>query len=202
TLAPSPEPSATLAPSPEPSATLAPSPEPSATLAPFFAAPTSSLPAVASPSELTYEVMFQYIGAEYDIDWRLLASMAYKESSLNPSAIGRDGEIGLMQILPSTWDEFAPKAGVSDPFDPVSNVQVGATYLAYVRDQLIWRGYPEEYWALVAYNWGPNNLGRLLKDEGNWGGIPILRQNYAYDIIDQIASPTANWWHLLKEPVY
>ena len=233
TTTPSPEPSATSAPpSPEPSATSAPpSPEPSATLAPpspepiptsappepsatspppspeppalQLATPTTVLPVVASASELTYEAMFQYIGRQYEIDWRLLASMAYKESSLNRLAVGKDGDMGLMQILPSTWEEFAPQVGVSDPFDPVSNVQVGAAYLAYLRDKLIARGYPEEYWALVAYNWGPNNVARLLQEDGNWGGIPMMRQDYAYQIIEQITTPSADWWNVkLKELVY
>ena len=129
--------------------------------------------------------------------------MAYKESSLNRLAVGKDGDMGLMQILPSTWEEFAPQVGVSDPFDPVSNVQVGAAYLAYLRDKLIARGYPEEYWALVAYNWGPNNVARLLQEDGNWGGIPMMRQDYAYQIIEQITTPSADWWNVkLKELVY
>ena len=173
---------------------IPPSPSEVPTAPPATLLPSSNAPPhVLSISDLTYEAMFQHIGAQYDIDWRLLASIAYSESSLNAGAVGKDGEQGLMQILPSTWDEFAPKVGVSDPFDPVSNVQVGAAYLAYVRDQLIRKGYAEEYWALVAYNWGPNNLARLLQQDGNWGGIPIMRQDYAYNIIERITASNYEW---------
>ncbi len=164
---------------------------------------SDELPNVPSISDLTYQAMFQHVGAQYNMNWRLLASIAYSESSLNPTAVGKDGEQGLMQILPSTWDEFAPRVGVSDPFDPVSNVQVGTAYLAYLRERLIKKGYPEEYWALVAYNWGPNNLARLLQADGNWGGIPIIRQDYAYKIIEQITESNNEWLeNKLQERVY
>lgn len=191
---------------PSATATLAPpSPSEVPTAPPATLQPSSeaALPHVPTISDLTYQAMFQHIGAQYDIDWRLLASIAYRESSLNAEAVGKDGEQGLMQILPSTWDEFAPRVGVSDPFDPVSNVQVGTAYLAYLRERLIKRGYPEEYWALVAYNWGPNNLARLLQEGGNWGGIPMMRQDYAYQIIEQISESNNEWLQKkLQQPVY
>jgi len=204
TVAPSPSEVPTVAPSPSEVPTVAPSPSEVPTIPPATLLPSSeALPNVPSISELTYQVMFQHIGAQYDLDWRLLASVAYRESSLNASAVGKDGEQGLMQILPSTWDEFAPRVGVSDPFDPVSNVQVGTAYLAYLRDQLVRKGYPEEYWALVAYNWGPNNLARLLQEDGNWGGIPMIRQDYAYQIIEQITESNNEWLQKkLQERVY
>lgn len=157
---------------------------------------------VLSEEEWTYERMFQYVGTEYDIDWRILASLAYRESRLDPLAVGKDGERGLMQILPSTWDEFAPQVGVTDPFDAYSSTRVGAAYLAYVRRALVTQGYTEAYWMLVAYNWGPNNMNKLIQQQGNWGDVPVIRQNYVYDILDEIASPTSYLWtHALKQPV-
>ena len=144
--------------------------------------------------------MFRQIGAQYAIDWRLLASVAYQESSLNPEAVGRDGEMGLMQILPTTWDEFAPEVGVSEPFDPYSNVQVGAAYLNYVRGYLVSQGYSEEYWTLVAYNWGPQNMRELMQQAGNWGDVPPSRQNYAYQIIETVNNYNNPWFESnLKE---
>lgn len=36
------------------------------------------------------------------VDYRLILAMADKESGMNPRAVGRNGEVGLLQLLPST----------------------------------------------------------------------------------------------------
>ncbi len=36
------------------------------------------------------------------VDYRLILAMADKESGMNPRAVGRSGEVGLLQLLPST----------------------------------------------------------------------------------------------------
>lgn len=177
-------------PSPTESATTIPTTIPT-TMPPesdsrLFASMPTSLIIEPEITGLTYEEMFKEIGAQYAIDWRLLASVAYQESTLNPQAVGNDGEMGLMQILGTTWDEFAPEVGVSEPFDPYSNVQVGAAYLNYLRGYLVSQDYSEEYWTLVAYNWGPQNMRNLMQKGGNWGDVPPSRQNYAYQIIETV----------------
>ena len=75
--------------------------------------------------EITYEEMFREIAPQYGLDWQMLARQAYRESGFNPQAVGQDNDAGLMQIIPSTWDEWAPQVGASDPLDPYSNVQIG-----------------------------------------------------------------------------
>ncbi len=137
-------------------------------------------------NQITYKVMFQDIAAQYELDWRLLARQAYRESRLDPLAIGQSQDMGIMQIIPSTWDEWAPKVGVTDPFDPYSNVQVGAAYLAFLRDYFRERGYPEQQWMIIAYNWGPNNLRQTLENGGTWGDIPELQRRYALEILDAV----------------
>jgi soluble lytic murein transglycosylase-like protein len=142
----------------------------------------------------TYERMFQEVGAQFGVDWRLLASIAQRESSLRPDAIGGSGEQGMMQLMPGTWNEFAPHVGEHDPFNPYASTRVAAYYLVYLRDYLYSQGYTESYWLLVAYNWGPNNLRRHLADGGDWGSIPTLRQNYAYTIVNRINDDTDPLW--------
>ncbi|MFQ5614616.1 MAG: transglycosylase SLT domain-containing protein [Anaerolineae bacterium] len=142
-----------------------------------------TLPALPSKSQMTYQEMFQEIAAQYGLDWRLLARQAYLESRLDPQAVGASGELGLMQILPSTWAEWAPKAGVSDPADPYSNVWVGAAYLAFLRGYFTGLGYPEDYWMLVAYNWGPRHLRELVHNNGGRARVPARRDRYATGIL-------------------
>jgi len=129
-----------------------------------------------------YEEIFRSIAAEYNLDWHLLVEQAYRESRFDPLAVGKANDLGLMQVLPATWDEWAPKVGVYDPFDPASNVRVAAAYLDWIRAQLVKQGRPEPYWMLVAYNWGIGNVLKLLKAGGSWGQVPPERGAYAVDI--------------------
>lgn len=133
--------------------------------------------------DMSYEEMFQEIAPQYGLDWRLLAAQAYQESRLDHLAIGRDSDMGLMQIIPTTWDEWAPQVGASDPFDPYSNVLVAAAYLAYLRDYCRARGYSDERWMLAAYNWGPDNVRRVFDSSGNWEQVPERTRRYALTIL-------------------
>jgi pSer/pThr/pTyr-binding forkhead associated (FHA) protein len=146
------------------------------------ATPTPNIPPAATPA-LTYEEIFQKVALQYGLDWRMLAELAYRESRMNPFAVGRDNDMGLMQIVPSTWNEWAPKVGVSDPFDPYSNVLVAGAYLAYLRSYCQARGYQETQWMLVGYNWGPDNLGKLFESEGDWEQVPEKQRYYALNIV-------------------
>ena len=79
----------------------------------------------------------------------LALQVAQQESSLNPSAIGGKGELGLFQLMPSE----AAALGVTDPLDPIENTQGGVAYLAQLYAQ-----FGNWATALAAYNWGPSNV--------------------------------------------
>jgi soluble lytic murein transglycosylase-like protein len=75
---------------------------------------------------------FRAASAETGIPMDMLIAQARQESSFNPNARGRAGEIGLMQIMPSTAQ--SPGFGVAgvDPAtlnDPAANIMFGARYL-------------------------------------------------------------------------
>lgn len=150
---------------------------------------SSELPA---SQQSGYEHLFKQVAPHYDLDWRLLEAMAYRESRLNHQAVGAANDLGLMQVLPSTWNEWAPKLNVSDPFDPHSNILVGAAYLAYVRDFCHSRGYREPQWMLIAYNWGPAQLDFFLKNGGTWADIPLMQRQYALTILDMAAQRSSS----------
>jgi hypothetical protein len=90
---------------------------------------------------------------EFSLEWQLLASLAWAESSFNPKAESYAGAMGLCQIMPITWDEWAPKIGASAPFHAGDNARVGAAYLAWCIKQA--NGVP---YGLLAYNWGIGNF--------------------------------------------
>lgn len=61
-------------------------------------------------------------------DWRLLASLVYKESRFDTSAISYAGAVGLLQLMPVTLTRF----GVKDPNNPVESLRGGVNYLRYL----------------------------------------------------------------------
>lgn len=132
---------------------------------------------------VTYADLFRAVGDETGLDWRLLAAVAYRESRLDPVALGRDGDMGLMQILPSTWDEFAPGAAASDPFNPVENARVAAVYLHWLQAYLLGLGNNDLRWVIVAYNWGPERVRSHLSRGLGWDDVPALQRAYVADIL-------------------
>lgn len=102
-----------------------------------------------------------------DIDFRILLAIADKESQFNPGAIGKSGEIGLMQLMPSTaelvvkrlgLDYTPPQMGKNGTYvslgslaDPKFNVRVGTAYLRWQINR-----YGFNATALRAYNRNPD----------------------------------------------
>jgi soluble lytic murein transglycosylase-like protein len=127
--------------------------------------------------------MFQQVGQRYDLNWRMLAAQAYLESSFDPLALGSHGDLGLMQIRPSTWREWAPTVTAADPFDSYSNVLVAAVYLDYLRTTLSKQGHLEREWMLVAYNWGPDKVLQHLENGGRWEDLAPERRRYAEEVL-------------------
>jgi hypothetical protein len=144
----------------------------------------SPQPAAEDKKSVTYEEIFKEIASQYNLDWRLLEAVAFHESRMNNLAVGRASDMGLMQVIPSTWNEWAPKLNVYDPFDPYSNILVGAAYLAHVRDFCLSRGRSEPHWMLIGYNWGPYRLGQFFDSGGTWDQIPLEQREYALDVLE------------------
>lgn len=133
--------------------------------------------------QVAYEEIFRESAQRYKLDWRLLARLAYRESRMRPMAVGRANEVGLMQVLPSTWSEWAPRLNVTDPFDPRSNVLVASAYLAYLRDYCSSKGYAGDYWMLAAYNRGPDKMRRFFDSGGDWAQLPPETRQYIMEVL-------------------
>lgn len=104
---------------------------------------------------------------KYNIDQELIRAMIQVESGWQTDAVSNKGAQGLMQLMPKT----AAMLGVSDPFDPVQNIEGGVRYISDLTDK--YRGDIEK--ALAAYNAGPARV-----DSGN---IPEVSKRYVRNIM-------------------
>jgi soluble lytic murein transglycosylase-like protein len=92
------------------------------------------------------------------------------ESSEKPRARSRKGAIGLMQIMPTTWDELRARHGLgTDPYDPRDNILAGAAYIRELSNRYGAPGF------LAAYNAGPRRYERHLAT-----GRPLPVETQAY----------------------
>jgi soluble lytic murein transglycosylase-like protein len=78
-----------------------------------------------------YDSAIADAATRYGVDPSLLRSIMGVESGGNPDARGASGEIGLMQVMPSTAQMVDPTVTPSDLWDPVTNIDIGAQYLAH-----------------------------------------------------------------------
>lgn len=114
--------------------------------------------------------------AIYRVDPDLVWSIIYEETYFSPWKVGRDGEIGLMQVMPATAREWATETGMkelerqmaSDPQsilrDPERNIQIGCWYLEKIYEQF--QDEPEaETRMIAAYNAGPSRAVEWSKPD-------------------------------------
>lgn len=71
-----------------------------------------------------YDNIFRAAGEKYEIDWRLLAGIAYIESNFNHAIVSTRGPLGLMQLMPQTAKIYGYTN--EEALDPEINVDVAA----------------------------------------------------------------------------
>ena len=92
------------------------------------------------------------------------------ESNGEVRAVSAKGAMGLMQIMPGTWNELRRQLELgSDPFDVRDNVMAGAFYLRQLLDRFGRPGF------LAAYNAGPGRYAQHLSE-----GRPLPPETRAY----------------------
>jgi soluble lytic murein transglycosylase len=91
--------------------------------------------------------------------------VARSESLFMPDVSSSAGAVGLMQLMPGTGRQTAPRAGVTyrgqqTLLDPADNVALGTTYLA----KMLERFGNHRILATAAYNAGPGRVDRWLPE--------------------------------------
>lgn len=125
-----------------------------------------------------------------ELDPIFVLAVIQTESNFNTDARGNAGEIGLMQILPTTAEWISKKykipwKGAASLYDPVTNIKIGVTYFAHLRGEFDSRAY--HY--LPAYNMGPKNMRRVSRTIGSISADgKIIKRDYAMRVMKNYTS--------------
>ncbi|WP_375642096.1 lytic transglycosylase domain-containing protein [Bartonella sp. CM100XJJH] len=77
-----------------------------------------------------YEFLIQKLANKYNVPVNLAHAVVKVESNYKAGIKGAAGEIGLMQIKPSTARGLGFNGSVQDLYDPATNLEYGMRYLA------------------------------------------------------------------------
>ena len=75
--------------------------------------------------------LFKKYGAEYKVDYLLMAAQGYQESTLDQNVKSPVGAIGVMQVMPPTGKEL--NVGNISEIEP--NIHAGVKYMRFMMDQ-------------------------------------------------------------------
>ena len=122
----------------------------------------SQLKGHPNPEPLAQLIVAESVLADYDPF--LVAAVIRSESMFQRTAISHVGAQGLMQIMPDTARYLAKKTNIDihsrGLYDPRTNIKLGIAYLKYL--EKMFKGNRQR--ALIAYNWGPGNVGLSIKN--------------------------------------
>ena len=121
----------------------------------------SSYITLLGPGQISHwDKYFKQYASQFNLDWRLLASISYYESTFDPEVKSWAGAGGLMGIMPAT----ARSMGVDavELYTPEVNIYLGARYLRGLIDI-----FSNIKFALASYNGGIGHItdARALADK-------------------------------------
>lgn len=121
-------------------------------------------------SVTSYAAFIDEAAQRFELPANWIRAVLRAESGGDPRAVSAAGAMGLMQIMPATWDELRVHHGLGAyPFDPRDNILAGAAYLRQLHDR-----YGSIRAMLSAYNAGPARYGASLT------GKPMPRETRNY----------------------
>lgn len=123
---------------------------------PFTAPPARLKPAAQSRDPWAADVA--EAATRFAIPERWIRAVMAVESTGDRTARSPKGAMGLMQIMPKTWNELRRRYGLGhDPWQPRANILAGAAYLREMHDR-----YGSMAAMLAAYNAGPRRYDAHL----------------------------------------
>lgn len=129
----------------------------------------------------TYEQEAIAAASRHGLDPLLVLAVVEAESGHQPHLVSGRGAVGLMQISP----EIAAWAHLTNPTDPLANLEAGCRFLAWLLESFG----GDVTLTLAAYNAGPGAVRR-------WGTVPPYRETRSF-----IARVAAAYEHLAGRPL-
>ena len=115
--------------------------------------------------DFQYSDLVLSLSKKHQVDWKLVAAVMKAESNFNPRAVSPKGAQGLMQLMPETARLYR----VTDPYDPIQNIDAGVRHL-----KMLMNRFPGKLdLVLAAYNSGEKTVDHFK-------GIPPFSETQTY----------------------
>lgn len=116
----------------------------------------------------TYSEYVEASAKEFHVEPALVYAVIKQESGFDANCVSDAGAVGLMQIMPKTFQWLSEsmdkidkkKYTEDDMYDPKTNIRFGCRYLS-----VLLRMYSKPATALAAYNAGMGNVSGWLKNK-------------------------------------
>ena len=146
---------------------------------------------VVKVEDIEYYELAKKYAEEYRIDIELVLATIDVESSFRKDVVSKAGAIGLMQIMPDTFNDLIERTGenytTDDLYDPEVNIKYGCYYLRYLIDY-----FNDVNLSVAAYNAGIGNVNKWIKNSDYYDGESLIvipfkeTQNYCKKISEKI----------------
>ena len=128
--------------------------------------------------------LFKKYGAQYDVDYLLMAAQGYQESTLDQGVKSPVGAIGVMQVMPPTGKEL----NVGDITETEANIHAGVKYMHFMMDRY-YKDDPMDplnkaLMTFASYNAGPGRIRQLRAETKKRG----LDPNVWFGNVERVAS--------------
>lgn len=116
------------------------------------------------PKPESYRAYVEKYAQEFGVPEELVWAVIKTESDFDSSAESNVGAVGLMQLMPATFEEitnqrFKDGFDIGMRYDPETNIRYGTYYISYLYGR-----YGNWSTALAAYNAGLGNVDAWLAD--------------------------------------
>ena len=128
--------------------------------------------------------LFKKYGAQYNVDYLLMAAQGYQESTLDQNVKSPVGAIGVMQVMPPTGKEL----NVGDITQIEANIHAGVKYMRFMMDQYFadepMDNLNKALMTFASYNAGPGRVRQLRRETEKRG----LNPNVWFGNVERVAS--------------
>src|SRR6202035_2351111 len=122
------------------------------------------------PQEDPWGPYIREAAARYRVPERWVRAVMQQESGGEQQATSPVGAMGLMQVMPATYEELRVRHQLGDdPYDPHNSILAGTAYIREMYDRFGAPGF------LAAYNAGPDRVDSYLAGQGS---LPDETVNY------------------------